>query len=129
MRSRANLPSASSNANFPDAAFLVLASLAGGPKHGYGMRYDIHQMCGARLGAPTLYATIGRLEQLGWIEALPPEKRRKPYRLTSHGYQAFEAKMRALGQIVEYGASRLALSEPSLAATSFADSIGAPSAL
>ena len=129
MRSRANLPSSSSNANFSDAAFLVLASLAGGPKHGYDMRYDIQQMCGARLVAPTLYAAIGRLEQLGWIEALPLEKRRKPYRLTPHGYKAFEAKMRALGQIIEYGAARLAQTGPSVAATSLADCTGAPSAL
>jgi hypothetical protein len=43
---------------------------------------DIQQICGSRLGPGTLYGAIARLEQQGWIEPLPAEDRRKPYRLT-----------------------------------------------
>lgn len=94
--------------HFSDPQFLVLASLAGGPKHGHAMLDDIQQMSGARLGPGTLYGAIARLEQQGWIEALPVEERRKPYRLTRAGQQAFSAKMKTLQRIVGYGAGRVA---------------------
>src|SRR5690348_250037 len=35
---------------FSDPSLLILASLAGGPKHGYAMMEDIEQMSGTRLG-------------------------------------------------------------------------------
>lgn len=69
---------------------------------------DIEQMCGARLGPGTLYGAIARLEHQGWIEPLPAEDRRKPYRLTEIGQQAFRAKMSTLRRIVNYGAGRVA---------------------
>lgn len=69
---------------------------------------DIQQMCGARLGPGTLYGAIARLEQQGWIEQLPAENRRKPYRLTQLGQNAFSAKMKTLQRIVDYGAGRMA---------------------
>lgn len=94
--------------HFSDPQFLVLASLAAGPKHGHAMLDDIQEMCGARLGPGTLYGAIARLEQQGWIEPLPAEDRRKPYRLTPPGQQAFVAKMKTLQRIVRYGTGRLA---------------------
>jgi DNA-binding PadR family transcriptional regulator len=94
--------------HFSDPQFLVLASLAGGPRHGHAMLDDIQQMCGARLGPGTLYGAITRLEQQGWIEPLPADERRKPYRLTEAGQQAFSAKMKTLQRIVAVGAGRLA---------------------
>lgn len=97
-----------SSGHFSDPQLLVLASLAEGPKHGHGMLDDIQQMSGSRLGPGTLYGAIARLEQQGWIEPLPVEERRKPYRLTEAGRQAFVAKMRTLQRIVSIGATRLA---------------------
>jgi DNA-binding PadR family transcriptional regulator len=94
--------------HFSDPQFLVLASLAGGPRHGHAMLDDIQSMCGARLGPGTLYGAITRLEQQGWIEPLPADERRKPYRLTEAGQQAFSAKMKTLQRIVAVGAGRLA---------------------
>ena len=108
MRSRVDDPAASIGGHFSDPQFLVLASLAAGPKHGHAMLADIQQMCGARLGPGTLYGAIARLEQQGWIEPLPAEDRRKPYRLTQSGQQAFAAKMKTLQRVVGYGAGRLA---------------------
>jgi DNA-binding PadR family transcriptional regulator len=95
--------------HFSDPQFLVLASLAGGPKHGHAMLDDIQQMCGARLGPGTLYGAITRLEQQSWIEPLPADERRKPYRLTEAGQEAFSAKMKTLQRIVAVGAGRLAV--------------------
>jgi hypothetical protein len=44
-----------------DPAFLVLASLADGDKHGYAMMEDIARFAGVRLGPGTLYGAITRL--------------------------------------------------------------------
>jgi DNA-binding PadR family transcriptional regulator len=107
MRSRVDVGDGSPG-HFSDPQFLVLASLAAGPKHGHAMLDDIQEMCGARLGPGTLYGAIARLEQQGWIEPLPAEDRRKPYRLTQPGQQAFAAKMKTLQRIVRYGTGRLA---------------------
>ncbi len=86
---------------------LVLASLAGGPKHGHAMIADIAQLCGSRLGPGTLYGAIARLEKQGWIEALPIAERRRPYRLTPAGRTAFAAKLATLSRVVAAGEQRL----------------------
>jgi len=69
---------------------------------------DIEEMCGSRLGPGTLYGAITRLEQKGFIEALPPDDRRRPYRLTEAGRSAFTAKMATLQRFVAIGSMRLA---------------------
>jgi DNA-binding PadR family transcriptional regulator len=109
MRSRVDAPATCDpDGHFSDTQLLVLASLAGGPKHGHAMLDDIQQMCGTRLGPGTLYGAIARLERRGWIEPLPVHDRRKPYRLTKLGQQAYAAKMKTLQRIVGYEAGRLA---------------------
>jgi len=108
MRSSYHVDPASVGERFSDPQFLVLASLAGGPKHGHAMLSDIEEMCGTRLGPGTLYGAISRLEQQGWIEPLPVDERRKPYRLTKAGQQAFSAKLKTLRRIVTVGVGRLA---------------------
>ena len=110
MRSSHGVASDPTGAHFSDPQLLVLASLAEGPKHGHAMLDDIQQMCGSRLGPGTLYGAITRLEQQGWIEPLPAEDRRKPYRLTESGQQVFTAKMQTLQRIVSIGSARLAWS-------------------
>ena len=67
---------------FSEPALLVMISLANGPKHGYAMVEDIVGVSGVRLGPGTLYGAISRLESRGLIEALEPDHRRNPYRLT-----------------------------------------------
>jgi DNA-binding MarR family transcriptional regulator len=91
---------------FSDPQYLVLASLAEGPKHGHAMLDDIERMTGTRLGPGTLYGAIGRLEGQGLIERLPEEERRKPYRLTEAGVSAFAAKTATLERIVAAAAPR-----------------------
>ena len=68
-----------------DPAVLVLASLAGEPRHGYAITQDIANSVGVVLGPGTLYGVLARLEADGLIEALPAQGRRRPYRITGLG--------------------------------------------
>jgi DNA-binding PadR family transcriptional regulator len=92
---------------YSDPPLLVLASLAGGPKHGHAMIEDIAGLCGTRLGPGTLYGAIARLEKQGWIEPLPPEERRRPYRITGEGLRVLHAKLAILQQFATAGLGRL----------------------
>ena len=65
---------------FSEPALYILISLADGPKHGYAMTQDIEAVAGHKLGPGTLYGAIARLEARKWIEPLPAEERRRPYR-------------------------------------------------
>src|ERR1035438_1257979 len=76
-----------------DPTLLVLASLAGGQKHGYAMMEDIERFAGARLGPGTLYGAITRLEERGWIRALESDDRRRPYAITGAGKQYLEEQL------------------------------------
>ena len=93
---------------FSDPSLLILASLASGPKHGYTMMQDIFEFCGTKLEPGTLYAALARLERRGWIEALPAEDRRRPYRITGAGEVALREQLKTLHQVVSTGEQRLA---------------------
>jgi DNA-binding PadR family transcriptional regulator len=93
--------------HYSDPPLLVLASLASGPKHGHAMIEDIANISGTRLGPGTLYGAIARLEQQGWIEPLPPEDRRQPYRITVDGLRVLRAKLTTLQQFAKAGLKRL----------------------
>ena len=110
MRSTHNVAGTENDAgmgHYSDPPLLVLASLASGPKHGHAMIEDIAGLCGTRLGPGTLYGAIARLEQLGWIEPLPPEERRRPYRITAQGLHVLRAKLKTLELFTRAGLGRL----------------------
>jgi DNA-binding PadR family transcriptional regulator len=86
---------------------MILASLAGGEKHGYAMLEDIETMTGVRLGPGTLYGALSRLEQSGLIEALPADERRRPYKLTTQGAVFLRQYLASLKKIVTLGLKRL----------------------
>ena len=92
---------------FSDPALMILASLAGGEKHGYAMLEDIETMTGVRLGPGTLYGALSRLEQSGLIEALPADERRRPYKLTTQGAVFLRQYLASLKKIVTLGLKRL----------------------
>jgi len=93
---------------FSDPSLLILASLADGNKHGYGMMNDIETMAGIRLGAGTLYGALARLEKAGLIKALAAEDRRRPYQLTAKGISALREQLTLLQNIASTGLKRLA---------------------
>jgi DNA-binding PadR family transcriptional regulator len=68
---------------------------------------DIECLCGTRLGPGTLYGAITRLEQQGWIEPLPAEERRQPYRITAEGLIVLRAKLTTLQHFAKAGLRRL----------------------
>ena len=71
---------------------------------------DIERLRGTRLGPGTLYGAISRLEQQGWIEPLPVEERRQPYRITAEGVSLLHAKPKTLQRFAKSGLKRLELS-------------------
>jgi DNA-binding PadR family transcriptional regulator len=93
---------------FSEPALLIMISLAEGPKHGYAMTQDIETMSGQRLGPGTLYGAITRLEECGWIEPLPAEDRRRPYKLTNAGQKVLRARLHSLRAVTRIGQARLA---------------------
>ena len=95
---------------FSEPALLLLASLAGGPKHAYAMVEDIARLSGVRLRVTTLYSALARLEQRGLVEALPPAERRRPYQLTAAGTAALGEQLTYMETLAAAGRARLATS-------------------
>ena len=93
---------------FSEPALLVLISLADGPKHGYAMTQDIERVAGQKLGPGTLYGAIARLEEKKWIEPLPAQDRRRPYKLTGAGQLVLKARLDSLRAMTRVGQARLA---------------------
>ena len=93
---------------FSDPSLLIMASLAAGPRHGYAIMEDIEAFAQVRLGPGTLYGALARLEQRGWIEPLPAEDRRRPYRLTAAGAVALREQLTSIAQVAHLGLPRLA---------------------
>ncbi len=93
---------------FSEPALFILLSLADGPKHGYAMTQDIEQVTGQKLGPGTLYGAIARLEARKWIEPLPSDDRRRPYRLTGAGEHVLRARLESLRAVTRVAQARLA---------------------
>ena len=94
---------------FSEPSVLILASLAGGPKHGYALIKDIEEIAGVTLGPGTLYGALSRLEKRGLVEALPAADRRRPYRITAAGSEAVRAYLEHVRQVATAGLRRLAV--------------------
>ena len=97
----------SSLGRFSEPALHILVSLADGPKHGYAITLDIETLTGTRPGPGTLYGAIARLEERGWIEALPADDRRRPYKLTNAGRTVLKARVNALRAMTRLATTRL----------------------
>lgn len=91
-----------------DPGVLILVSLASGAKHGHAMLLDIEAFAGRRLGPGTLYGALSRLESGGYVEALAPSGRRRPYRLTKEGRFELRRRLGRLAVAVRIGRERLA---------------------
>ena len=95
---------------------LVLSLIEERPRHGYEIGKLIEQRSGGRLkfALPTLYPTLLRLENRGWIKGRWVEKagerQRCFYRLTSEGRRVlarqrenWQAYVAAVNQVMEKG--------------------------
>ena len=92
---------------FAEPSLYILVSLSDGPKHGYAIMTDVEAISGQRLGPGTLYAALARLEKRGLIEALEPEERRRPSRLTGLGETALRTLLEGLSSFARTGLRRL----------------------
>jgi DNA-binding PadR family transcriptional regulator len=93
-----------------NAVLHVLLALAAGDRHGYGILKDVlAQSAGkVRLGPGTIYGTLQRLMEVGWVEETEgagspddvDDARRRYYRLTREGRAALKAEIERLDGIV-----------------------------
>lgn len=92
--------------------FHILLALSNGPLHGYGILKDVlEQTSGTvRLGPGTLYGSLQRLMDAGWVEeATPPagaDQRRRYYRVNRDGRRALDAEVDRMATLVTVAQAR-----------------------
>jgi len=96
-----------------EEAVLVLASLIGGPKHGYALIADVEEHPGKRLGPGTLYSSIRALLEEGLIEEVDhprdpsvTDERRRYYHLTSAGRRLARSEAERLADLLRVARSK-----------------------
>jgi DNA-binding PadR family transcriptional regulator len=91
------------------ATFHILLALMDGERHGYAIMQEVEGRSGSsvRLGPGTLYGSLKRLLDAGWIvesgEREDPrlgEERRRYYRITDHGVAVARAESLRLERMV-----------------------------
>lgn len=98
-----------SNERFSAPTLFILISLAEGNKHGYAIMEDIEKSYDISIGPGTLYGAISRMEKSNFIEAVPVEDRRKPYRITETGKEYLHNQLKDMESMMELGFKRLGL--------------------
>jgi PadR family transcriptional regulator PadR len=98
-----------------EPTFLILASLAGGRKHGYALIKEAEELSDGRvkLKVGTLYAALDRLEQQGAIgidgDEVVDGRARRYYALSEGGRQLLETEVTRLERNAAQARVRLAL--------------------
>ena len=97
-----------------EQALFILASLAGGELHGYGIARDVEELSDGqvRLTAGTLYGALNRLSDEGLVEPAGERqvqgRRRRYYRLTAAGHTALGAEVERLRRAAATLSARIA---------------------
>lgn len=96
--------------------FHVLLALSGGPLHGYGVMKRAEQDSGLVMGPGTVYGSLQRLEDAGWVRATEPEgnepRRGRVFHLTGRGREALAAEARRIARLARLHDVRELLPEP-----------------
>ncbi|AGY60599.1 PadR family transcriptional regulator [Gloeobacter kilaueensis] len=91
------------------AEFQILLALADGERHGYAIMQEIEKRTGGqvRLGVGTLYSSLKRMLQSGWIEECQwrpdpaiDDERRRYYRLSDLGRRVAQGEALRLAGLV-----------------------------
>jgi DNA-binding PadR family transcriptional regulator len=95
---------------------LILASLAGRPRHGYALMKDIEALSNGRvrMGTGTLYGALRRLLEEQWIERFDQadtSREKQAYRITAEGRRILESEVGRMRQLTRAAASRLRVKE------------------
>jgi len=79
--------------------FHVLLALASGPLHGYGIMKRVEEDSGIRMGPGTVYGSLNRLLEAGWVAELDPAvvegsdpRRGRAFELTAAGLTALRGE-------------------------------------
>jgi DNA-binding PadR family transcriptional regulator len=99
-----------------EAVFLILASLAQEPRHGYSLLKDIEALSDGRvrLSTGTLYGALRRLLEHDWIERYETgdtSRDKQTYRLTGGGRNVLRQEHDRLKQLARIAGSRLRVKE------------------
>jgi len=95
-----------------ETVFLILASLADEPRHGYALVRDIERLSGGRvrMGTGTLYGALRRLLEDGWIARHSQEdtsREKQAYRLTAAGRAELSAEVERMRSLARAAGARL----------------------
>jgi DNA-binding PadR family transcriptional regulator len=100
------------NRALTEPVFLILASLADRPRHGYALMQDIQQMSNERvmLSTGTLYGALRRLLEDGLIERFQQKDKsrdKQAYKLTVQGRRQLQAEINRMKQLMRIASMRL----------------------
>lgn len=92
------------------AVIHVMLALAEGERHGYAILKEVQRETGSqfRFGPGTIYSTLQRLMDAGWVEQIPSparetDVRRRYYRMTRSGREAVREEIDRLGALLAAG--------------------------
>jgi len=94
----------------PEASFHILMALADEDRHGYAVIHEVAARTGGKLklGAGTLYRSIQRMLEQGWIAEISErpapdldDERRRYYRITPQGRAVARAEAKRLTELVK----------------------------
>lgn len=101
------------------AVFHIMLALAAGGRHGYGILKEVLRQTdgGVKLGPGTLYGTLQRLMDSGWVEEMKAPRgadaRRRYYQLTNTGRRALEAEVSRLDSLLRTARAHHVFPKPS----------------
>lgn len=95
-----------------EPVFLILASLADKPRHGYAILHEVEALSGGRvrMSTGTLYGAIRRMLEDDWIEPhMQPDtsREKQAYRLTSAGRRILRSEIERMKQLMRGASARL----------------------
>jgi DNA-binding PadR family transcriptional regulator len=96
-----------------ETVFLILSSLAAGPRHGYAILQDVDELTSGRvrLSTGTLYGALKRLLDDGSIRRFKekePERDRQAYELTAAGHKILKLELDRMLTLTATVSSRIA---------------------
>ena len=91
-----------------DVAYLVLLTLVE-PKHGYSIMSEITALTdGAEvIGPASLYTTLRKLSEAGFIELIGDENSKKTYLITKQGHLTLMVEIEKRKRLASYGQAAL----------------------
>jgi DNA-binding PadR family transcriptional regulator len=99
-----------------EPVFLILASLADQPRHGYALLQDVKHISGGRvtLSTGTLYGALRRLLESRWIERFQQEDKsrdKQAYKLSAEGRSRLHCEVERMRQLARLATARMKESE------------------